>query len=409
MLAVLRRRDFALLWTASLISTIGDWVLLGALPFYVYQVTGSALASGATFMAEVLPMLLFGSVAGVFADRWDRKRTLVVADLLRAGLVALLVLVRSPEWIPLIYVVGFLQSTVAQFAGTAFSAFMPRLVEPDHLGPANSAFSVTNNLGRLVGPGVGGLLMASLGLGAVVLVDAGSFLAAGLLVYLIATNAEPLSAPHAGGSRFARVRREWLGGLRIVGGERWILVLLAAMGIATFGDSFLTVLLAPFISQVLGGDAALFGLVLTVRGLGGLVGGLMIGEISRRLLPQRLIGLSAVALGLLLLAITALASVPATLALIFVAGPAVIGFYVGAYTLLQGGVADEYRGRVFGAYSTVTALTLLVGMTLAGTLGDLVGIVSMLVVSALLYVAAGVTALAFLRPGPAVAVEAQAV
>jgi predicted MFS family arabinose efflux permease len=408
MLAVLRRRDFGLLWTASLISTIGDWVLLGALPFYVYQMTGSALASGGTFMAEVLPMLLFGSVAGVFADRWNRKRTLVAADLIRAGLVALLVFVRSPEWIPLIYVVGFLMSTVGQFASTSFSAFMPRLVDPDQLGPANSAFSITNNLGRMIGPGVGGILMASVGLGAVVLADAISFLISGLLVYLIATSAIPEAVQAAEGSALARVGREWLGGLRIVVGARWIAVLLTAMGIATFGDSILTVLIAPFVSQVLGGDASLFGLVLTLRGLGGLVGGLMIGEISRHLAPQRLIGFSAIALGVILLAVVVLASVPATLALIVVAGPAVIGFYVGAYTMLQGGVSDQFRGRVFGVYATVNALTLLLGMTLAGTLGDLVGIVSMLAVGALLYMLAGATALGFLRPAPAPAVEVAA-
>lgn len=400
MLDVLRRRDFALLWTASLISTIGDWVLLGALPFYVYQVTGSALASGGTFMAEVLPMLLFGSLAGVFADRWNRRLTLVAADLLRAVFVALLALVRSPEWIPLIYGVGVLQSTVGQFAGTAFSAYMPRLVEPEQLGPANSAFSVTNNLGRLIGPGIGGALMASVGLGAVVLVDAVSFLASGLLVYLIVTNAEPRSAPQEDPA-LRRVWREWRSGLRIIGGERWILVLMLAMGIATFGDSILTVLLAPFISNVLKGDASLFGLVLTFRGLGGLLGGLTIGEISKRLQPGRLIGLSAVVDGVLLAAIAVLASVPATLALIVVAGPAVIGFYVGAYTLLQGGVSDEYRGRVFGAYATVNALTLLMGMGLAGTLGDVAGIVPMMIVAGLLYVAAGGTALGFLRPAPA--------
>ncbi len=400
MLAVLRRRDFALLWTASLISTIGDWVLIGALPFYVYQVTGSALASGGTFMAEVLPMLLFGSVAGVFADRWDRRLTCVAADLIRAGLVALLVFVRSPEWIPLIYVVGFLQSTIAQFGGTAFSAYMPRLVEPEQLGPANSAFSVTNNLGRLLGPGIGGILMASFGLGAVVLVDALSFLGSGLLVYLMATNAEPLSAPSSQGSPFARVWREWLSGLGTVRSQRWILVMFVAMGIATLGDSILTVLIAPFISQVLKGDASLFGLVLTMRGLGGLAGGLLIGEVSRRVAPGRLIGISGILIGLIDLVIVGLASVPATLVLVVLVGPPAIGFFVGSYTLLQGGVSDEFRGRVFGASATTNAVTLLVGMALAGTLGDLVGVVAMLVVSCILYIAAGCTALGLLRPVP---------
>src|ERR687893_555584 len=84
MLAVLRQRDFSLLWFGGVLSVIGDYFLFIALPFFVYERTGSVLATGAMFAAETLPRLLFGSVAGVFVDRWDRKRTMVFADLSRA-------------------------------------------------------------------------------------------------------------------------------------------------------------------------------------------------------------------------------------------------------------------------------------------------------------------------------------
>ncbi len=78
MLAVLRQRDFRLLCLAGLVSSLGDWSLFIALPFYVYSLTGSALATGGTLIAESLPSILFGSVAGVFVDRWDRRRTTIV-------------------------------------------------------------------------------------------------------------------------------------------------------------------------------------------------------------------------------------------------------------------------------------------------------------------------------------------
>lgn len=99
MLATLRRRDFALLWSGGLISMTGDWMLLVALPIYVYQATGSALATGAIFAAELLPNALFGSVAGVFVDRWDRKRTLVVTNALLTLSVLPLLLVPQTGWL----------------------------------------------------------------------------------------------------------------------------------------------------------------------------------------------------------------------------------------------------------------------------------------------------------------------
>lgn len=84
MFAVLGQRNFALLWVGQVVSLIGDWVLLIALPFYVYALTGSVLATGAMFIAETLPRLVLGSLAGVFVDRWDRRWTMIVADVLRA-------------------------------------------------------------------------------------------------------------------------------------------------------------------------------------------------------------------------------------------------------------------------------------------------------------------------------------
>jgi MFS family permease len=115
MLATLRQRNFGLLWMAGLISLAGDWMLRIALPIYVYQLTGSALATSTMLIAAMLPDLLFGSIAGVFVDRWDRKRTMVICNLLLAiGLLPLLA-VRSVEQLWLLYLVAFYESTIERF------------------------------------------------------------------------------------------------------------------------------------------------------------------------------------------------------------------------------------------------------------------------------------------------------
>src|SRR5579884_1376706 len=104
MLALLRNRNFALLWAGSLVSQMGDWALFVALPMYVYRLTGSTLATSGAFLAELVPALLLGTVAGVFVDRWDRRVIIIVANtLLAVGLLPLLA-VHSSGLIWIVYV-----------------------------------------------------------------------------------------------------------------------------------------------------------------------------------------------------------------------------------------------------------------------------------------------------------------
>src|SRR5919201_4822699 len=125
MLALLRRRDFGLLWTGGLVSTAGYWILYAALPYFVYARTGSTLATAGMIVARLAPGVLLGTVTGVLVDRWDRKRVLVLGNLLEAAAVALLLLVPGGGWLGLVYVAAIAQSTVAAFATPAESAVLP--------------------------------------------------------------------------------------------------------------------------------------------------------------------------------------------------------------------------------------------------------------------------------------------
>ena len=125
MLAVLRQRNFALLWGASLISEVGTLMLYIALPFYVYAHTGSTLATGAMFVVQSLPAVALGSLVGVFVDRWDRRRTMMVADLARAVLILLLLTVRARSGLWAIYVVAGVEATISLFFYPASGALAP--------------------------------------------------------------------------------------------------------------------------------------------------------------------------------------------------------------------------------------------------------------------------------------------
>src|SRR5215211_3176362 len=185
MLKVLRQRNFGLLWSAGLISMIGDWVLFISLPIYTYNLTQSTLATGIMFMVGTLPRILLGSLAGVYVDRWDRQRTMVVADLSRAVLILLLLFVRSAEWIWIVYLVAFIESIVSQFFGPAENALLPQLVDKSQLVTANSLNSLNNNLARLAGPALGGVMLGTFGFQNVVWIDSVSFLISGIMIALI--------------------------------------------------------------------------------------------------------------------------------------------------------------------------------------------------------------------------------
>jgi MFS family permease len=412
MLAILRQRNFALLWLGSLISFVGDWVLFIALPVYVYDLTGSALATGGMFIAQTAPRLLFGSIAGVFVDRWDRRRTMIVANLLSAAVLLLLLPVRSITDLWLVYLAAFLQASISLFFQPAESALVPTLVGEEHLVHANALTALNWELTRLIAPPLGGLVMAVFGLGSVIAIDSISFLLSAALIALIALPAaervRPNLAHHAHvASAWRAVWHELIEGLRLVRRDRLVRALFIITGVAMVAEGIINVLGFPWLKQVLHGDALTRGWMASAQAVGGLIGGLLIGRVSRLVRPVYLIGLSGIVLGLVSLAlinVTALpidASLwlPAALLLKLLQGVPIMGLFVSVDTLLQQSVADRYRGRIFGAYGAISALTMLSGQAAASLLGDPIGLVPVLNWMGIMYLLAGVCALALLR-GP---------
>lgn len=401
MLATLRQRDFGLLWLGGLISLTGSWALIAALPFFVYEQTGSALASGAVFAIETLPFFLFGSIAGVFVDRWDRKRVLVGANASQA-LATLPMLVTGlggPLWV--VYVSAFLVSSIGTLVTPAENALLPRLVGHENLMAANSLNSLNDNLARVIGPAAGGVLVSQVGLGGVVIADVATFFVAAAMIAVVRTSGVPEArleeAPGYESGSWLDVPREWAEGLRLVVRDRLVSGLFVVTGVALVADGLLTALLAPFVDEVLLANGAVFGLILACRGAGGLLGGVAVGFVSGRVRPARLLPVSLIVLGALVAAFVSLPSLPASLTIATLFGIPAVGWLASQQTLLQNSVADRYLGRIFGAFTTINALTVVVGYLLAGALADLLGIVPLLYASAAVYALAGLLAFPLLR------------
>lgn len=404
MLAIFRQRNFALLWFAGLISLAGDWTLMVALPIYVYQLTGSTLATSIMLMVGIVPRLLFGSVAGVFVDRWDRKRTMVLANLLMAASLLPLLAVRSADQLWLIYIVAFVESTIAQFFGPAENALLPRLVSEEHLLAANSLNSLNNNLARLIGPALGGTAAALVGLAGVTLLDAGSFVIAALLIALITghhTATQDAHAPARPSGAWARVWHEWLAGMRLIGGNRTLKIIFGLLAITSLGEGVFGVLFVVFVNRILGGGAAEIGYLMSAQAVGGLLGGVLVGWLGARVPPARLIGIPTILFGAIDLAIfnypRFFPGFLPVLALFVAVGVPGIFKVTGVNALLQLSVADAFRGRVFGAFGMVASLMALIGLTLAGMIGDRVGVITVLNIQGAVYILAGLMVLGLLR------------
>ena len=385
MIAVLRQRDFSLLWFGGVLSVIGDYFLFVALPFFVYERTGSALATGAMFMAETLPRLLFGSVAGVFVDRWDRKKTMVLCDLSRALILLPLLLVAFGGPLVLVFVVAFVEASVSMFFLPAKSATIPNLVAEKDLTAANSLDSLAEEVPSLVGALLGGALLAVVGLSGLILLDVATYLVSAVLISLIraptaAAVPEAESEPdtEAAVSAFSNALGEWAGGLRLIGRDRSVAVLFAVISVATVGEGIVAVLLILFFQDVLGGGSVEFSYFIAAYGVGGILGSLLLARLSALVDEARLFSLSLIANGILLVAVFNTPVLPVIVALSVLSGMTVVGWFVTSQTLLQRWVADNYRGRVFGAYEATQALTMLVGMGLAIVLEGALGVVVVL-------------------------------
>jgi MFS family permease len=401
MLRVLRQRDFSLLWFAGLISLTGDMMLVVALPVAVYELTGSALATGGLLIARSVPTLVLGSVAGVFVDRWDRKVTMVVANLVRAPILLLLLLVDSADRLWIVYLVTFLTSIFSRFFRPAENAMLPRLVAEENLIPANSLNSLNNNLSLLVGPALGGLIAAQFGLSGVAVADAASFLVAGLLILAIVTpsRVERSEAPETEGVRqaWANVWHEALAGLRLIRENATLRVVFIVMAISSIGEGVFSTAIWVFIDETLNGGPREAGWILSAQAVGGLIGALVIGSKVRRAEPLRMLGWGAIGLGTIdLMTFNYPAFVPGIwLALIFMAivGVPASAFGTGYTTAIQTEAEDAYRGRVFGALDTTVAMLAMLGAVIAGVATARLGPVVVLSIDSLAYVAGGVFAL----------------
>jgi hypothetical protein len=393
--AALRIRDFALLWAGMSVSLIGDGVYFVALAWQVYDLSGSPTALSLVGVAWTLPLALFVLLGGVVTDRVERRRVMIAADLVRALAVAVIGVLSLSGVIELwhLVVMAALFGTGEAFFGPAFTSIVPQIVPRQLLLQANALDQFVRPLGfMLLGPALGGWIVATFGPGEAFVFDAGTFLVSALALAFLSPR--PLAAREEATSLLRDVRE----GFGFVRARPWLWATLVAAAIFLLAYWGPIDVLVPYrVRNELGGDAGDYGLILAFGGLGSIAAAALVG---RRGLPRRHITVMYLSWAIGSLALVGLGvgtAVWQLMGFMFVEGAFFTAGIVIWGTLLQTHVPGELLGRVTSLDWFVSTSLVPISFALTGPVSGAIGVQSTLVLAGV--IACSVT-LAFLQvPG----------
>ena len=366
----LRHRNYRLFFGGQSVSLIGTWLTRIATSWLVYRLTGSELLLGVVGFASQVPMLILTPFAGVLVDRWDRHRILVITQILSAlqsAALAFLTL-RGAINVTEIILLQIAQGFINSFDTPARQAFVVEMVtDREDLPNAIALNSSMVNTSRILGPSIGGVLIAAFGEGWCFGVDAISYLA--VIGSLLAMRQIGQRPTVSGGRMFRELRTglEYTFGFPPV----WSLLLLVAIT-GTMGMPYMT-LMPVIASKTLHGGPHTLGILMTASGVGALIGTLYLASRHTIIGLGKIIVAATAALSAGLMLFSFSSSLPLSLVVLPLIGAGMMVQTASANTILQTVVDENLRGRVMAFYSVAILGTQPLGSLLAGVLADRIG------------------------------------
>lgn len=391
-MAVFKRRDFVLMWFAQLISTAGSALTDLAAGIYVYDQTGSALLVGLTLMATAVPSLVVGLIAGVFVDRWDRRKVMIASNLAQCVVVAIIPFVLDLD-ITLLFVLILLNAGVKQFFDPAYEALIPEIASDEELTAANAFLQIASFGSTAIGFAGAGLL-AAIDIRLAFWIDALTFVVSAGCIWFMKTRVTT-EVPDEEASVGVVVANLKIGVRTILDTPMLrSLFLLGAPVFFSFG--LWNVLLLPMAIKVLGGTELEYGIQEGLTSIGFVLGSLFMARYAGKLQTGLWVFVGSMGMGIAGVLYGLAPNI--WIAILFVTAS---GFFnspsaVARQTLLQRNTPRELRGRVFSALFVMRDVIFLLGMAGAG-LADIVDIRLMVVFSSLILL--GVAIAALVAPG----------
>jgi MFS family permease len=370
---VLRVPDFRRLWLAQSISDIGDGMTLTALLLVITTLGASTTTLAILSIAIAIPTVAFGLVAGAIADRYDRRRIMLTSDLLRAGLVAMFVLVATLERLPILIALASLQATVGVFFSPARGALVARVVPRPGLLAANSLGQVSRIIFALVGTGITGVVAGTSGqVWPVFLVDAATFLGSVALVWGVDRSlTAPSGAAHA---RAVGLLVSLQDGLRVVRRSRALQATIFGAAVVMLGVGAINTLFFPFMIRELAINAAWAGPVEGAQTASMVLAGALVAPLGMRLGAPRMVTLGLAGIAVVVALLAQVRDLPGLLLVLFAVGWFVTPLQAASATIIQGATDDSMRGRVIATFQTAMSTTTILSTALAGVFADQLGI-----------------------------------
>ncbi len=371
-----RNRNFSMMVASLFISRAGDTFTFLALAIQVDSLYSdpkqSAGALASVLIAFALPQLVFGLFAGTLVDRWDRRRTMIVADLARAALIPGFLFLRSPADVPWAMALAFSVSSFGAFFYPARTALLPSLVEGDELMQANSWMQVGETFSRLAGPILAGVVIGAWGSRSAFLVDSASFVGSALFLTAVrgVRTREDIGADGGPVSAFDDLRA----GVRYALRSRLLQGITLGLVLALLGIGGVDVLIVPFTRYAFHAAPEALGMLLTVQGIGMVVGGLLAGALGRKLSPLVLSVASMLVLGVVMAGFGMAPTYLVGLLIMPWAGLTLAPLNASLQTMLQQGVPGSMLGRAGALTEMASTTAQLASMGGAGGMAALVGL-----------------------------------
>jgi MFS transporter, DHA3 family, macrolide efflux protein len=387
--SIFRRRTFTLMWSGQFVETIGVALTSLAASILVYRVTGgSALSVGLMLMAASAPSLFLGLIAGVFVDRYDRRKILLSADVLRAGLVLLIPLL-LPYGIVWVYVIVFLIGCITQFFDPAWESILPEVAPDEELAAANSFMAISAFGSTAIGFAASGLIAASTSLNYAFYLNCVAYLVSAACIYFIRVKKIELE-DETSVEVIIKNLKVGLNTLRSHPVLRSSILLGLPMALsAGFGNS----LLLPFVAQALEASEFEYGIQEGMTSVGFVIASLLLAKYMNRWREGQWIVVSLIGMGLAGMAYALTRSIPIAIGIQMLSGFMNAPYSVANRLLRQRNTESEMLGRVSSGYFFTGQVFYLAGMAFAG-LADIFDVrLLMFIGSGVVLVAVGLVAM----------------